>query len=107
MVAQSLGELIIGAVMRMFPSTHSFILSTAVVLYILCVCVCVCVRACVCVCVCRLQQLDQHCQSSAQQVLELLARQNQLTQERHVLTEEMQNLRIQVELQNLHIQVEL
>ncbi|XP_062320059.1 serologically defined colon cancer antigen 8 homolog [Osmerus eperlanus] len=44
----------------------------------------------------RLQQLDQHCQSSAQQVLELLARQNQLTQERHVLTEEMQNLRIQL-----------
>ncbi|XP_046885133.1 serologically defined colon cancer antigen 8 homolog isoform X2 [Hypomesus transpacificus] len=44
----------------------------------------------------RLQQLDQHCQSSAQQVLELLARQNQLTQERHVLNEEMQNLRIQL-----------
>ena len=66
----------------------------------MCVCARVCARVCVCacVCVCRLQQLDQHCQSSAQQVLELLARQNQLTQERHVLNEEMQNLRIQVEM---------
>uniref|UniRef100_A0A3P9A1P4 Serologically defined colon cancer antigen 8 n=1 Tax=Esox lucius TaxID=8010 RepID=A0A3P9A1P4_ESOLU len=44
----------------------------------------------------RLQQLDRHSQSSAQQVMELLARQNQLMQERHLLTEEMQNLRIQL-----------
>uniref|UniRef100_A0A4W5NY45 SHH signaling and ciliogenesis regulator sdccag8 n=1 Tax=Hucho hucho TaxID=62062 RepID=A0A4W5NY45_9TELE len=45
----------------------------------------------------RLQQLDQHSQSSAQQVMELLAKQNLLMQERHLLTEEMQNLRIQVQ----------
>ncbi|XP_023250219.1 serologically defined colon cancer antigen 8 isoform X1 [Seriola lalandi dorsalis] len=44
----------------------------------------------------RLQQLDRHCQSSAQQVCELLAKQNQLMQERNTLTEEMQNLRIEV-----------
>ncbi|KAF7710637.1 serologically defined colon cancer antigen 8 homolog isoform X1 [Silurus meridionalis] len=43
----------------------------------------------------RLQQLDQHCQSSAQQVLELLSRQNQLVHERQLLTEEMSNLRVQ------------
>ncbi|XP_054885647.1 serologically defined colon cancer antigen 8 homolog [Poeciliopsis prolifica] len=47
----------------------------------------------------RLQQLDQHCQSSAQQVCELLAKQSQLMQERNALSEEMQNLRI--ELPNL------
>ncbi|XP_033956362.1 serologically defined colon cancer antigen 8 homolog isoform X2 [Pseudochaenichthys georgianus] len=40
----------------------------------------------------RLQQLDRHCQSSAQQVCELLAKQNQLMQERNTLTEEMQSL---------------
>uniref|UniRef100_A0A8C8CUI3 Serologically defined colon cancer antigen 8 n=1 Tax=Oncorhynchus tshawytscha TaxID=74940 RepID=A0A8C8CUI3_ONCTS len=44
----------------------------------------------------RLQQLDQHSQSSAQQVMELLAKQNLLMQERHLLTGEMQNLRIQL-----------
>ncbi|XP_022619561.1 serologically defined colon cancer antigen 8 isoform X2 [Seriola dumerili] len=44
----------------------------------------------------RLQQLDRHCQSSAQQVCELLAKQNQLMQERNTLTEEMQNLRIEL-----------
>lgn len=43
----------------------------------------------------RLQQLDQHCQCSAQQVLDLLNRQKQLMQERQLLSEEMQNLRIQ------------
>ncbi|XP_034753255.1 serologically defined colon cancer antigen 8 homolog isoform X2 [Etheostoma cragini] len=43
----------------------------------------------------RLQQLDRHCQSSAQQVCELLAKQNQLMQERNTLTEEMQNLHIE------------
>uniref|UniRef100_A0A665WUX9 Serologically defined colon cancer antigen 8 n=1 Tax=Echeneis naucrates TaxID=173247 RepID=A0A665WUX9_ECHNA len=37
----------------------------------------------------RLQQLDRHCQSSAQQVCELLAKQNQLMQERNTLTEEI------------------
>ncbi|XP_047458486.1 serologically defined colon cancer antigen 8 homolog isoform X2 [Mugil cephalus] len=44
----------------------------------------------------RLQQLDRHCQSSAQQVCELLAKQNQLMQERNTLSEEMQNLRIEL-----------
>uniref|UniRef100_A0A3P8RZ74 SHH signaling and ciliogenesis regulator sdccag8 n=1 Tax=Amphiprion percula TaxID=161767 RepID=A0A3P8RZ74_AMPPE len=43
----------------------------------------------------RLQQLDRHCQSSAQQVCELLVKQNQLMQERNTLSEEMQNLRIE------------
>uniref|UniRef100_A0A8C9V6J7 SHH signaling and ciliogenesis regulator sdccag8 n=1 Tax=Scleropages formosus TaxID=113540 RepID=A0A8C9V6J7_SCLFO len=43
----------------------------------------------------RLQQLDQHCQASAQQVMELLSRQNLLVEERRVLSEEMQNLRVQ------------
>ncbi|XP_061084862.1 serologically defined colon cancer antigen 8 homolog isoform X1 [Conger conger] len=43
----------------------------------------------------RLQQLDEHCQASAQQVMELLGRQNQLMQERHILTEEMHNQRTQ------------
>jgi len=37
---------------------------------------------CVYVCVVRLQQLDQHCQASSQQVLQLLSRQKQLMQER-------------------------
>uniref|UniRef100_A0A3P9NS62 SHH signaling and ciliogenesis regulator sdccag8 n=1 Tax=Poecilia reticulata TaxID=8081 RepID=A0A3P9NS62_POERE len=45
----------------------------------------------------RLQQLDRHCQSSAQQVCELLAKQSQLMQERNALSEEMQNLRIEEE----------
>ncbi|XP_070696606.1 serologically defined colon cancer antigen 8 homolog [Pempheris klunzingeri] len=44
----------------------------------------------------RLQQLDRHCQSSAQQVCELLAKQNQLMQERNTLDEEMQNLHIEL-----------
>ncbi|XP_059215526.1 serologically defined colon cancer antigen 8 homolog [Centropristis striata] len=43
----------------------------------------------------RLQQLDRHCQSSAQQVCELLAKQNQLMQERNTLTEEMQSLHME------------
>ncbi|KAK1171349.1 hypothetical protein AOXY_G6130 [Acipenser oxyrinchus oxyrinchus] len=46
----------------------------------------------------RLGQLDQHCQSSAQHVVELLNKQNQLLKEKHALTEEMQHLRIQVYL---------
>ncbi|MED6286269.1 hypothetical protein CHARACLAT_004205, partial [Characodon lateralis] len=44
----------------------------------------------------RLQQLDRHCQSSAQQVCELLAKQSQLMQERDVLSVEMQNLRVEI-----------
>ncbi|XP_047668487.1 serologically defined colon cancer antigen 8 homolog isoform X2 [Tachysurus fulvidraco] len=43
----------------------------------------------------RLQQLDQHCQSSAQQVMELLSRQNQLVHERQFVTEEMHRLHVQ------------
>ncbi|XP_068575632.1 serologically defined colon cancer antigen 8 homolog [Cebidichthys violaceus] len=43
----------------------------------------------------RLQQLDRHCQSSAQQVYELLAKQNQLMQERNTLSEEMQSLHME------------
>ncbi|XP_072246834.1 serologically defined colon cancer antigen 8 homolog isoform X1 [Leuresthes tenuis] len=39
----------------------------------------------------RLLQLDRHCQNSAQQVCELLAKQNQLMQERNALGEELQN----------------
>lgn len=42
----------------------------------------------------RLQQLDQHCQVSSQQVLQLLTRQNQLMQERQQLAEEMKNLKV-------------
>ncbi|XP_015253711.1 PREDICTED: serologically defined colon cancer antigen 8 [Cyprinodon variegatus] len=44
----------------------------------------------------RLQQLDRHCQSSAQQVCELLAKQSQLMQERNALSEEMQQLRVEL-----------
>lgn len=52
---------------------------------------------CACVCVfCRLQQLDRHCQSSAQQVCELLAKQSQLMQERNIFTEDMRNLHVEV-----------
>lgn len=52
----------------------------------------------VCVCVCRLQQLDRHCQSSAQQVCELLAKQSQLMQERRVFTEELRSHQVEVTL---------
>ncbi|XP_058507240.1 serologically defined colon cancer antigen 8 homolog isoform X3 [Solea solea] len=41
----------------------------------------------------RLQQLDRSCHSSAQQVCELLAKQNQLIHERNTLTQELHNLR--------------
>ncbi|XP_034040467.1 serologically defined colon cancer antigen 8 homolog isoform X2 [Thalassophryne amazonica] len=44
----------------------------------------------------RLQQLDRHCQSSAQQVCELLAKQKQLMHERNALTEETHKLRTQL-----------
>ncbi|KAK7902064.1 hypothetical protein WMY93_018833 [Mugilogobius chulae] len=44
----------------------------------------------------QLQQLDRHCQSSAQQVCELLAKQNQLMHERNALTEEMHHLRVEL-----------
>ncbi|XP_029305320.1 serologically defined colon cancer antigen 8 homolog isoform X2 [Cottoperca gobio] len=49
----------------------------------------------------RLQQLDRHCQSSAQQVCELLAKQNQLMQERNALTEEMQSIHIERRVDSL------
>ncbi|KAM6085667.1 serologically defined colon cancer antigen 8 isoform 2-T2 [Theristicus caerulescens] len=44
----------------------------------------------------RLQQLDKHCQATAQQLVELLNKQNQLFKEKQLLTEEVQFLRIQV-----------
>uniref|UniRef100_A0A8C3V282 Serologically defined colon cancer antigen 8 n=1 Tax=Catharus ustulatus TaxID=91951 RepID=A0A8C3V282_CATUS len=44
----------------------------------------------------RLQQLDKHCQATAQQLVELLNKQNQLFKEKHLLTEEVQFLRTQV-----------
>ncbi|NWZ97543.1 SDCG8 protein, partial [Nesospiza acunhae] len=43
----------------------------------------------------RLQQLDKHCQTTAQQLVELLNKQNQLFKEKHLLTEEVQFLRTQ------------
>ncbi|XP_015476143.1 serologically defined colon cancer antigen 8 isoform X2 [Parus major] len=43
----------------------------------------------------RLQQLDKHCQVTAQQLVELLNKQNQLFKEKHLLTEEVQFLRTQ------------
>ncbi|KAF3841869.1 hypothetical protein F7725_023820 [Dissostichus mawsoni] len=51
----------------------------------------------------RLQQLDRHCQSSAQQVCELLAKQNQLMQERNTLTEEMQSLHTETSGYSVHV----
>ncbi|NXD27899.1 SDCG8 protein, partial [Spelaeornis formosus] len=43
----------------------------------------------------RLQQLDKHCQATAQQLVQLLSKQNQLFKEKHLLTEEVQFLRTQ------------
>ncbi|NWW81510.1 SDCG8 protein, partial [Climacteris rufus] len=43
----------------------------------------------------RLQQLDKHCQATAQQLVELLNKQNQLFKEKQLLTEEVQFLRAQ------------
>uniref|UniRef100_A0A8C1LWN9 Serologically defined colon cancer antigen 8 n=1 Tax=Cyprinus carpio TaxID=7962 RepID=A0A8C1LWN9_CYPCA len=47
----------------------------------------------------RLQQLDQHCQASSQQVLQLLSRQKQLLQERQQLAHDMHNLQAQVHVE--------
>ncbi|XP_038252306.1 serologically defined colon cancer antigen 8 isoform X4 [Dermochelys coriacea] len=44
----------------------------------------------------RLYQLDKHCQTTAQQLVELLNKQNQLFRERQMLTEEVQFLRTQL-----------
>ncbi|XP_053157682.1 serologically defined colon cancer antigen 8 isoform X6 [Hemicordylus capensis] len=44
----------------------------------------------------RLHQLDKHCQTTAQQLVELLNKQNQLYKERQMLTEELDFLRTQV-----------
>uniref|UniRef100_A0A452INK2 Serologically defined colon cancer antigen 8 n=1 Tax=Gopherus agassizii TaxID=38772 RepID=A0A452INK2_9SAUR len=44
----------------------------------------------------RLHQLDKHCQTTAQQLVELLNKQNQLFRERQMLTEEVQFLRTQL-----------
>ncbi|NXP03897.1 SDCG8 protein, partial [Thinocorus orbignyianus] len=43
----------------------------------------------------RLQQLDKHCQATAQQLVELLNKQSQLFKEKQLLTEEVQFLRTQ------------
>ncbi|NWX89394.1 SDCG8 protein, partial [Nothoprocta pentlandii] len=43
----------------------------------------------------RLTQLDKHCQATAQQLVELLNKQNQLFKEKQLLTEEVQLLRAQ------------
>ncbi|XP_029141118.1 serologically defined colon cancer antigen 8 [Protobothrops mucrosquamatus] len=43
-----------------------------------------------------LHQLDKHCQSSAQQLVELLNKQNELYKERQILTEEVDFLRTQL-----------
>uniref|UniRef100_A0A8C6YVY7 SHH signaling and ciliosis regulator SDCCAG8 n=1 Tax=Nothoprocta perdicaria TaxID=30464 RepID=A0A8C6YVY7_NOTPE len=43
----------------------------------------------------RLTQLDKHCQATAQQLVELLNKQNQLFKEKQLLTEEVQFLRAQ------------
>lgn len=43
----------------------------------------------------RLHQLDKHCQATAQQLVELLNKQNQLFKEKQLLTEEVRFLRIQ------------
>ncbi|NXN46216.1 SDCG8 protein, partial [Rhinoptilus africanus] len=43
----------------------------------------------------RLQQLDKHCQATAQQLVELLNKQNQLFKEKQLLTEEVRFLRAQ------------
>ncbi|KAM8809416.1 serologically defined colon cancer antigen 8 [Eudromia elegans] len=43
----------------------------------------------------RLHQLDKHCQATAQQLVELLNKQNQLFKEKQMLTEEVQFLRTQ------------
>uniref|UniRef100_A0A670XZJ1 Serologically defined colon cancer antigen 8 n=1 Tax=Pseudonaja textilis TaxID=8673 RepID=A0A670XZJ1_PSETE len=53
----------------------------------------------------RLHQLDKHCQSSAQQLVELLNKQNELYKERQMLTEEVDFLQTQVLLKtrrNIH-----
>ncbi|KAM6467702.1 serologically defined colon cancer antigen 8 isoform 3-T4 [Liasis olivaceus] len=44
----------------------------------------------------RLHQLDKHCQTSAQQLVELLNKQNELYKERQMLTEEVDFLRTQL-----------
>ncbi|XP_051849453.1 serologically defined colon cancer antigen 8 isoform X5 [Antechinus flavipes] len=44
----------------------------------------------------RLNQLDRHCQSTAQQLVLLLKKQNELFMERQTLTEEVQSLKSQV-----------
>eukprot|EP00076_Gallus_gallus_P039568 XP_025005106.1 serologically defined colon cancer antigen 8 isoform X3 [Gallus gallus] len=44
----------------------------------------------------RLHQLDKHCQTTAQQLVELLNKQNQLFKEKQLLTEEVQFLRTQL-----------
>ncbi|XP_076851715.1 serologically defined colon cancer antigen 8 homolog [Brachyhypopomus gauderio] len=48
----------------------------------------------------RLQQLDHHCQSSAQQVVELLSRQNQLVQKQPLDSGDAQKLHVQLPVES-------
>uniref|UniRef100_A0A7N4NRE1 Serologically defined colon cancer antigen 8 n=1 Tax=Sarcophilus harrisii TaxID=9305 RepID=A0A7N4NRE1_SARHA len=50
----------------------------------------------------RLNQLDRHCQSTAQQLVLLLKKQNELFMERQTLTEEVQSLKSQVRAPSPH-----
>ncbi|XP_061482095.1 serologically defined colon cancer antigen 8 [Rhineura floridana] len=50
----------------------------------------------------RLHQLDKHCQTTAQQLVELLNKQNELYKERQMLTEEVEFLRTQKQQQWFH-----
>ncbi|XP_064014723.1 serologically defined colon cancer antigen 8 [Pogoniulus pusillus] len=51
----------------------------------------------------RLQQLDKHCQATAQQLVELLNKQNQLFKEKQLLTEEVQFLRTQEKIRDAEL----
>ncbi|XP_054018296.1 serologically defined colon cancer antigen 8 isoform X2 [Dryobates pubescens] len=51
----------------------------------------------------RLQQLDKHCQATAQQLVELLNKQNQLFKEKQLLTEEVQFLRKQEKIRDAEL----
>lgn len=53
-------------------------------------------RTCLELLLCRLRQLDKHGQATAQQLVQLLNKQNQLLLERQNLSEEVDQLRAQV-----------
>lgn len=54
---------------------------------------------------CRLRQLDKHGQATAQQLVQLLNKQNQLLLERQSLSEEVDRLRAQVGWEDTPAQV--